>query len=97
MDKKFYNFRDNYYFYCLALYEFNLQNFENSLELISKIKYDEYQLKAIDGATKSSFMVITGGPGTGKTTVIKAIISIFIKAGLKSGIQGYVLLIATSY
>jgi len=49
----------------------------------SKIKYDEYQLKAIDGATKSSFMVITGGPGTGKTTVIKAIISIFIKAGLK--------------
>ncbi|MBK8550024.1 MAG: hypothetical protein IPL53_02775 [Ignavibacteria bacterium] len=38
-------FRDNYYYYCLALYEFNMKNFETSLELISKIKYDEIYMK----------------------------------------------------
>ncbi len=38
-------FRDNYYYYCLALYEFNVKNFEYSLELISKIRYDEIYMK----------------------------------------------------
>jgi len=42
LDKKF---RDSYYFYCLALYEFNIKNFETSLELLSKIKYNEIYMK----------------------------------------------------
>ena len=34
------------------------------------------QLKAVETAIESSCMVITGGPGTGKTTIIKAIIKV---------------------
>lgn len=42
LDKKF---RDSYYYYCMALYEFNIKNFETSLELLSKIKYNEIYMK----------------------------------------------------
>jgi len=37
----------------------------------------ENQLKAIGGAVENKVMVITGGPGTGKTTIINAILKIF--------------------
>ena len=47
----------------------------------SKIKYDEIQIDAIRTAIKSKFMVLTGGPGTGKTTTTKAIIKAFKKMG----------------
>ncbi len=42
-----------------------------------KIKYDPLQLKAIKSAIESNFLVITGGPGTGKTTIIKAICKLY--------------------
>lgn len=42
LDKKF---RDNYFFYCSALYEFNMKNYESALELISVIKFDELYIK----------------------------------------------------
>lgn len=32
------------------------------------IEYDEIQLQAIEQAIRSKVMVLTGGPGTGKTT-----------------------------
>lgn len=38
-------YRENYFYYCLSLYEFNNKNFEYSLELLSKIKYDEVYMK----------------------------------------------------
>jgi len=38
-------FRENYFYFCLALYEFSMKNFEYSLELVSKIKYDEVYMK----------------------------------------------------
>ncbi len=37
------------------------------------------QLKAIETAASSKLMVLTGGPGTGKTTILKAIIEVFSK------------------
>jgi len=37
--------RENIYMYCMALYEFSMKEFESSLELLSKIKYDELYLK----------------------------------------------------
>lgn len=43
------------------------------------IKYDEVQVEAIKSAVNSKFMVLTGGPGTGKTTTTLAIIKIFQK------------------
>lgn len=38
------------------------------------IKYDKLQQNSIETALSAKIMVITGGPGTGKTTVIKGII-----------------------
>jgi len=43
----------------------------------NNINYDDIQLTAIKLAIESKFSVITGGPGTGKTTITKAIIDIF--------------------
>ncbi|MDR0975702.1 MAG: ATP-dependent RecD-like DNA helicase [Christensenellaceae bacterium] len=50
---------------------------------ISKIKLHEKQKDAVSSAIKNGFSVITGGPGTGKTTIIKAILHI-IKAEKKT-------------
>lgn len=48
-----------------------------------KIQYDEVQIEAIKTAAKSKFMVLTGGPGTGKTTTTLAIIKVFQKLGAR--------------
>jgi len=45
------------------------------------IVYDEVQIEAVKNAASSKVFVLTGGPGTGKTTITKAIIQIFINAG----------------
>lgn len=47
------------------------------LESINNCKYAEEQKRAIKTAVTSGVTVVTGGPGTGKTTVIRAILSIF--------------------
>lgn len=44
-----------------------------------KIEYAPSQKKAIKTALKSSIMILTGGPGTGKTTVIKGIVESYAK------------------
>ncbi len=46
------------------------------IEKIERIEYSDTQKKAIKTALEEKVMIITGGPGTGKTTIIKAIISI---------------------
>ena len=45
----------------------------NFIENIENIKYSDTQRKAITTAMREKLMIITGGPGTGKTTIIKAI------------------------
>ncbi len=46
----------------------------------SSIVYDEIQLKAIFSACSAKTLVLTGGPGTGKTTTTKGIIDALRKA-----------------
>ncbi len=46
-------------------------------ELISGIEYASKQKKAIHEAMQNGITVMTGGPGTGKTTVVKALIAMF--------------------
>jgi len=47
------------------------------------LEYDQIQLQAIRSAATSKFMVLTGGPGTGKTTTTLAIIRVFQKMGCR--------------
>ena len=49
----------------------------------TKIHYDETQLKAINAAINNKVLVLTGGPGTGKTTTTLGIIRAYREAGAK--------------
>lgn len=43
------------------------------------IEYDIVQIEAIKNSVLNNFSILTGGPGTGKTTIILAVIKIFQK------------------
>lgn len=47
------------------------------------IDYDGMQRKAITESVTSQMMVLTGGPGTGKTTTVKGIITVLEGMGMK--------------
>ena len=59
--------------------EFEIDVFERE----QKIKFADSQKEAIIGAFNNGIEIITGGPGTGKTTIIKAIIHIYENNGMK--------------
>ena len=54
------------------------------LERNQGIKYADMQRKALELAAKNQFLAITGGPGTGKTTCIRAILALYEQLGLKT-------------
>ena len=47
------------------------------------MRYDEVQIRAILTAVSSKILILTGGPGTGKTTATQGIIAAFREAGAK--------------
>lgn len=47
------------------------------------LKLSKEQLQAVEGVLKHGFIVITGGPGTGKTTVVRAIHKVLASRGLR--------------
>ena len=54
----------------------------NSYEKENNIEFADEQRQAITAGVKEGLCIITGGPGTGKTTIIKCMIRIFEKMGL---------------
>ncbi len=61
-------------------------NTEKAIEWVQKklrIRLAERQKEAIRIVAENKVLIITGGPGTGKTTVINAIIKIFSQIGAK--------------
>jgi len=68
------NFSDSY---------INTEGDIEGFELFNNISLHDSQIKAINAAVNLGGVVITGGPGTGKTTIIKCIISIFKSRGLE--------------
>lgn len=52
------------------------------IEKQTKIQLDEQQMNAVKEAVRNGLLIITGGPGTGKTTTINTIIKYFEMEGL---------------
>lgn len=56
------------------------EHLDETINLIEKnlgIKYNEDQLLAIKSSYLKSFIIVTGGPGTGKTTIVKGITELY--------------------
>lgn len=48
------------------------------------VRFSNHQKDAIRGAVREGVLVITGGPGTGKTTIIRCILHLLTKAKMKT-------------
>ena len=55
----------------------DLDDLLTELEKVNGVNYNEEQKKAIKKAINNNILIITGGPGTGKTTIIKAITELY--------------------
>ena len=63
-----------------------IENFEKELKKVEKasnIKLSDKQKQAIESVNEHNVTIITGGPGTGKTTIIKSILEIYKSSGKK--------------
>ena len=68
---------------CVAIENTDVAGFIAKEERSGAIGYDELQKAAIAGALENGVMILTGGPGTGKTTVVRALLRIFNSMGLR--------------
>ena len=54
-----------------------IMNYLEKLEIENGIDYDDTQKDAIKNSLLNNLFIITGGPGTGKTTIIKAVVDLY--------------------
>ncbi|MGN1120636.1 MAG: ATP-dependent RecD-like DNA helicase [Oscillospiraceae bacterium] len=54
-----------------------------AIEWTENITYEEIQKQAINGCMNNHVFILTGGPGTGKTTTLNAVIALCKQRGLK--------------
>ena len=54
-----------------------LNQYLEEMQKSLSITYDSKQIDAIEQFFNQPFMIVTGGPGTGKTTVVKAMVTLF--------------------
>ena len=67
---------------CVSVDVGDIDKFIQKEETRSGMKYASLQKEAIASALRYGVMILTGGPGTGKTTVVRALLRIFESMGL---------------
>ncbi len=70
----------------MCAFPVNAEKIDGIIEKIEKeqgIRYAPMQRKTLEIASKNRVTLITGGPGTGKTTTVRAIIAMFEKLDMK--------------
>ena len=68
---------------CPAMETANIGAFIDREQAETGVHYADLQRRAITDALENGVMLLTGGPGTGKTTVVRALLHIFSSMGLK--------------
>lgn len=63
-------------------YEGNIEELIEEIEKEQAVDYADLQIYSLRVAALNQIMLLTGGPGTGKTTTVRAIVSLFKKLGL---------------
>lgn len=61
----------------------DIEHMISQIEYEEQVSYAKLQRKAIIAAVNNGVMLLTGGPGTGKTTIIRAVIRIYDRMGFK--------------
>ncbi|NLT49415.1 MAG: ATP-dependent RecD-like DNA helicase [Ignavibacteria bacterium] len=86
---KFYNAENGITKHLKSISSLKNSNFFIQMHEIKKtiedlnIEFDEIQETAVKKALSEKIMILTGGPGTGKTTILKAILNLMKNAGKK--------------
>lgn len=68
---------------CPSVDTANIESFIRKEERDSGVEYAHLQRQAIISALENGVMLLTGGPGTGKTTVVRALLHIFDSMDLR--------------
>ncbi|MBO5375250.1 MAG: ATP-dependent RecD-like DNA helicase [Bacilli bacterium] len=58
----------------------DIDKYIKEIEYDNDIVYNSEQLLAIKSSVEKNFLIITGGPGTGKTTIVSSILDLYKKA-----------------
>ncbi len=64
--------------------DFNCDEIIKKAELAGELTFEPLQKKAIEMAVNNSVLLLTGGPGTGKTTVIRGMLSAFERMDMRA-------------
>lgn len=65
-------------------YDFEVDELLNALEADSELSYAPLQRKAIETAARNGLVILTGGPGTGKSTTVRGMLRVFEALGLNT-------------
>lgn len=68
---------------CIKIENRDIEHFISREERAGGIAYARLQKEAIANALENGVMILTGGPGTGKTTVVRALMRIFASMDLR--------------